>query len=131
MLSSLSRAWWGLILVPGRGTKIPQAVSSQGKIRKSNNGNNNIKPYQNGSTFRSVLTKAVHVIINTPNFSSPDGEQKMDFIKISTGHKYVTVKQTRGGGVCDSWLCASDHILAYLDTSCPDKSLGVPEETVC
>ena len=50
-------------------------------------------PIQNGSTLGSVLTKAVHVVINTPNFFlSFDGKQKIEFIRISTGHKYVNSK---------------------------------------
>ena len=58
-------------------------------------------PTQNGSTLGSVLTKAVHVVINTPNFFlSFDGKQKIEFIRISIGHKYVTVKQTRRQSVC-------------------------------
>ena len=43
-------------------------------------------PTQNGSTFGSVLTKAVHVIINTPNFfSSFGGKQKWNLSRFPLG----------------------------------------------
>ena len=43
-------------------------------------------PTQNGRTFRSVLTKAVHVITNTPNFfSSSDGEQNWTLSRFPLG----------------------------------------------
>ena len=83
----------GFNSVPGRGTKIPTSCAGwpgekKGKKKKKTTAAvTTIKnPTQNGSTFGSVLTKAVHVIINTPNFfSSFGGKQKWNLSRFPLG----------------------------------------------
>ena len=129
---SLCRGPDGFNSVPGWGTKIPQAVQSGQEKKKKENNNNNKNPIQNGSTLGSVLTKAVHVVINTPNFFlSFDGKQKIEFIRISTGHKYVNSK-TNQEAEC-VWILgfyAWDHILEYLTHLVLTKSGGSRRNSV-
>ena len=82
----------GLIQFLVEELRFPQVVQGgqgkkKGKKKKTTAAVTTIKnPTQNGSTFGSVLTKAVHVIINTPNFfSSSDGEQNWTLSRFPLG----------------------------------------------
>ena len=82
----------GLIQFLVEELRFPQVVQGgqgkkKGKKKKTTAAVTTIKnPTQNGSTFGSVLTKAVHVIINTPNFfSSFGGKQKWNLSRFPLG----------------------------------------------